>query len=340
MATVETGQPAAEVLDSCRTLVEPALRAAIDSLAGPVRRIAGYHRGWWAPDGTPTTMPSGKAVRPALTVLAARNGGGRAETAVPAAVAVELVHDFSLLHDDVIDRDLTRRHRATAWAAFGAGPAILAGDALLTLAMDVLADCGGPEASRGAQILSAAVQELLDGQVADLAFERRSDVGLAECLRMTEQKTGALLGAACSLGALFGGGGPEQVSRMKLFGRQLGMAFQVVDDLLGIWGDPATTGKPVRNDLRTRKKSVPVVAALAQAGAPARELAALYAREGDLPEAELARAAELVELAGCRDWCRSRTEDWVASAMDLLPEGGPATAELRAVARLMTLRDH
>lgn len=178
----------------------------------------------------------GKAIRPALALLSAEAVGGPAVAALRPAAAVELVHDFSLLHDDVMDGDRTRRHRPTAWTVFGVSPAILAGDALLTLAFDVLATGGHPVTAEATRIFSTAVQELLDGQSADVAFEERRDVGPAECLSMAVGKTGALLGCACGLGALFGGGDPEQVEHLVAFGRDLGLAFQLVDDLLGIWG--------------------------------------------------------------------------------------------------------
>jgi geranylgeranyl diphosphate synthase type I len=263
--------------------------------------------------------------------------------ALPAAVAVELVHNFSLLHDDVMDGDKTRRHRATAWAVFGVNPAILAGDALLTLALDVLAGSGHPQAQQAIRVMSGAVQQLLDGQSADLAFEERADVGLAECVRMAEGKTGALLGASCALGALFGGGRPDQVEHLRSFGEQVGLAFQFADDLLGIWGDPEVTGKPVYSDLQNRKKSLPVVAALTSDTPAARELDSLYHTERQLTGADLARAAELIETSGARAWSQTRADDLLARAREHLRAAQPAeraAKELDALARLATRRDH
>lgn len=333
---------ASEVLDACRLLFEPSLRAAVDSLPGTTRRIAGYHLGWWEQDGSPSGAGTGKAIRPALALLSSAAVGGRERAAVPAAVAVELVHDFTLLHDDVMDHDRTRRHRPTAWAAFGVGPAILTGDALLTLAMDVLAGSGHPASLRAVRMLGGAVQEIVDGQMSDLDFERRTDVTPTECLRMAESKTGALMGVACALGALFGGGTVGQVVGLERFGRDLGLAYQLVDDLLGIWGDPATTGKPVWGDLRCGKKSLPVVAAL-RAGNPAgRELDALYHQGRELTDIELAASAELIELAGGRDWCHARADELTSAALRRLPaatrEAGPRT-NLRLITHLITHRD-
>ncbi len=220
---------------------------------------------------------------------------------------------------------------------------MLAGDALLLLAFDVLATSGHPAAHEGARMLSAAVLDLLDGQSADVSFETREDVEVAECVRMAGGKTGALLGCAGALGALFGGANSRQVDHMRRFGERLGLAFQHVDDLLGIWGDPAVTGKSVYSDLQNRKKSLPVVAALTSGTPAGAELATLYRRTDPLTAAELVRAAELVDLAGGRAWSRAEADALLAQAMDELRAIGPeprSAAELAALAHLATRRDH
>lgn len=337
------GRSVDEVLTWSRSTVDPALRAAVDTLPASIRHIAAYHFGWQDERGQPTEANGGKAIRPALALLTAEAVDGAAAAAVPVAVAVELVHNFSLLHDDVMDRDRTRRHRPTAWSVFGTGEAILAGDALLTLALEVLAGSGHPTVREQLRILSAAVLSLIEGQCADLAFEERADVGLTECLDMARGKTGALLGCACALGALSGGGGAEQVEQLRGFGEHLGLAFQFVDDLLGIWGDPAVTGKPVHADLHTRKKSLPVVAALASGTPAGRELDALYHREKPLAGTDLARAAELIDVAGGRDWSQAQADELLAQALRRLESTGVAAqagTELGALSRLITLRDH
>ncbi|GAA4911001.1 family 2 encapsulin nanocompartment cargo protein polyprenyl transferase [Streptomonospora salina] len=337
------GRPTAEVLADVRDIVAPALRAAVAALPPAPRAIAEYHFGWRDEHGNPVSGASGKLFRPALALLAARTVGGADRDAVPAAVAVELIHNFSLLHDDVMDGDTTRRHRATAWSVFGTGSAILAGDALLSLAFDTLAASGHPAAGDAARRLDTAVQRLIGGQSADMDFERRTHVDAAECRAMAESKTGALLGGACALGSAFGGAGTAQVEDMRRFGELLGLAFQIADDLLGIWGDPAVTGKPVHSDLRNRKKSLPVVAALSAGGTESGELVALFTRDRPLEGAELARAADLVEMAGGRSWGEHETAALLQQALDHLRRaayaGGPAS-DLAALARLATRRDH
>jgi len=336
MNTRTAARPLPEVLAWSKNLLEPALRTAAGRLPEAMRQIAGYHFGWWDAHGEPSSADGGKALRPALVLLCAEAAGGDPADAVPAAVAVELVHNFSLLHDDVMDGDTTRRHRPTAWTVFGTGPAVLAGDALLSLAFDVLAPGGAPNA----RLLSGAVLALLEGQAADLDFEHRDDVTATECVRMAEGKTAALLGAACTLGATSGQRDPGPFGA---FGRAVGLAFQHIDDLLGIWGDPAVTGKPVYSDLQNRKKSLPVVTALCSGTAAGTELAALYARSDPLSDAELARAATLVEAAGGRQWSQAQAEALLAKALRDLATANPVPrpgAELAALARLITTRTH
>ncbi|GAA4854548.1 family 2 encapsulin nanocompartment cargo protein polyprenyl transferase [Kitasatospora terrestris] len=334
---------ARELLDRARAVVDPALRAAVESLPESMRLVSGYHFGWWEADGTPSNTGSGKAFRPAMVLAAARALGGWPVEAVRAATAVELVHNFTLLHDDVIDRDQTRRHRPTAWRVFGTTGAILVGDAMHSLALRVLAEDPHPAAPAAVRRIADCVVELCAGQQADCAFEQRADVSLAECLAMAEAKTGALLGCASALGGLYAGASTAAADALDAFGREIGLAFQLIDDLIGIWGDPAVTGKPVGADLAARKKSLPVVFAL-RSGTPAgAELAELYAHERPLSAEELQRAAAAVEAAGGREWAQGESCDRMAAAIAHLAEAVPAPAaadELLALAELVTRRSH
>ncbi|MFF8609664.1 polyprenyl synthetase family protein [Streptomyces sp. NPDC015346] len=342
-----TATSVASVLHRARTLVAPALRDAIGALPEPERRIARYHRGWCEADGT--QLPSsaggeggGKAVRPALVFLAARAVGGPAECAVPGAVAVELIHDFSLLHDDVIDGDPLRRHRSAAWAVYGTPAAVLTGDALLVGALRALMATPGPLADTAVREALVMLSDLMVGQSQDVAFEKVGHVEVGQYLAMAAGKTGALMGCACALGGVLAGADAERVAGLRDFGRCLGVAFQCVDDLLGIWGDSAQSGKPVGADLAARKKSLPVVAALADEGAAGRSLAALYARPEPLNESEIALAAELVERAGGREATEREVSRQTAAAMRALSRARP-TAEvyrqLHELAMLLTRRD-
>ncbi|MDX3061791.1 MULTISPECIES: polyprenyl synthetase family protein [Streptomyces] len=298
--------PTPLTLARCRALVRPALVEAVGRLHPWPGEMAAFSLGWCGPGGTPDPGASqGKGVRQALAVLGAEAVGASGETAVPAAVAVELVHVFSLLHDDIMDGDETRRQRETVWKAYGTGPAVLAGDALLAIALQTLSETPGARVGAAVRHLSGTLTCLVRGQAEDLLFADRPWTGPGavrpEAYRsMAEDKTGSLLGCAAGLGALLGGAPAGTVAALDRAGRHLGVAFQAVDDLLGIWGDPARTGKPVHGDLRQRRKTYPVIAALTSDGLPSRELAALLASPLPLDGPTALRAATLAEAAGGR----------------------------------------
>lgn len=255
-ATQDT-RTVSDILLEARELTHAAHRAAVNRLPRTLRHIAGYHAGWWEADGTPCDPAGGKAIRPALTLACAAVVGGRdaVPEAIPAAVAVELVHDFSLLHDDVMDRDTTRPGRPAAWTVFGADRALLAGTALLTVAV-------GQVAGHAQSVLCDTVMEMCDGQSMDP--RPGPEHGLARRLAVAERKTGALFGAACELGALAGAwAGTVSEARAgaanwpkpawcRVFGRALGTAFQLADDLTDGRPGPQTDHDSGRGEARRR----------------------------------------------------------------------------------------
>ncbi|MFF4486715.1 polyprenyl synthetase family protein [Streptomyces sp. NPDC001544] len=339
-APVQAPSSAPEVLGRCRELVRPALAEAVGRLHPWVGEMAAYTFGWCEVGGAPAVAPGGKGVRQALAVLGAEAAGAAGRAGVAGAVAVELVHAFSLLHDDIMDGDATRRRRPTVWKAYGTGPAVLAGDALFALAVETLAvEPGGAGAVR---VLSAALTDLVRGQADDLLFAARPWTGAErvspkEYRAMAEHKTGALLGCAAALGATLGGAPAATVAALDEAGRALGVAFQLVDDVLGIWGDPAVTGKPVHGDLRERKKTFPVLAALAAPGPAARRLAALLDSPG-----ETEAAAELVEELGGRAAALAEARRHTATARAALtaePLAAGAAGELRCLLDFLVARD-
>ncbi|MFD0123472.1 family 2 encapsulin nanocompartment cargo protein polyprenyl transferase [Streptomyces virginiae] len=337
------GQDAAALLERTREAVDPQMRRTVESLPGQMRRVAMYHFGWEHEDGSPAAGGAGKAIRPALVLAAAQAlrgpGAGPVEEAVRAAAAVELAHNFTLLHDDIIDKDVRRRGRPTAWTVFGTPDAIITGDAMMALALRLLAEDPHPAAAAASARLAACIIELCAGQQADCAFEQRPEVSLEECLAMATAKTGALLGCACALGALYAGAGPDEVDAMDAFGREAGLAFQLIDDLIGIWGDPGHTGKPAGADLIARKKSLPVVAALTSGTAAGKELAELYA--GPMTGDDVRRAADAVDRAGGRDWAQAQAADRMGRAVQQLSRAVPdlgAAGGLLALAEFVTRR--
>ncbi|OIJ66544.1 polyprenyl synthetase family protein [Streptomyces mangrovisoli] len=333
--------PPDRLLARCAASVRPALEEAVGRLHPWVAEMAAYSFGWCEVGGAPADTGGGKGVRQALALLGAEAAGAPARAGVTAAVAVELVHTFSLLHDDVMDGDALRRGRPTAWRAYGTGPAVLAGDALFALAVETLA--AEPGGTHGVRRLSAALTDLVRGQADDLVFAGRPWTGPrrvrpAEYRVMAEHKTGALLGCSAALGAALGGAPAPVVAALDRAGRDLGVAFQLVDDVLGIWGDPSLTGKPVHGDLRERKKTYPVLAALASPGPGARRIAALLESGADP-----AGAAALIEEAGGRaaalTAAREHTEA-VAAALDALPSPPGPVAELRGLVGQLLHRAH
>jgi geranylgeranyl diphosphate synthase type I len=317
------------------TLTDPAalsrathdlLRASLHRLDPQLRHVCGYHLGYWDAEGSPTSL-HGKGIRPELVILSTLATHRDPMAAVTAAAAVELVHNFSLVHDDVMDGDEQRRHRATVWSLFGLPTAILAGDVMLALAAEVLAAAPSPTVGYAVQALTATTRRLITGQTRDLLLEHQSHVSIEQCLRMEADKTGALLACACSIGPILTDAPSRLVGALAEFGEHVGIAFQLDDDLLGIWGTPQVTGKPVLSDLRSRKKSAPVVAALSSGTRAGAALGALYDQPTPLDEAQLAEAATLVEAAGGRDWARRRAAEALDRALEVLHSAFPDPAD-------------
>ncbi len=317
-----------QVLERTAILVQPALQAAVDRLSPGLAMPARYHFGWVDAKGRILSPGrSGKGVRPTLALLSGEAVGAAAEIALPGAVAVELVHNFSLVHDDIVDDDAERRHRATMWKVFGVGDAIIVGDAMMGLALEVLLDDPTAARSAAAADLTRATMAMIAGQYMDMSFAVGDNLSVQDCWEMVSRKTGALLAHAGAVGAILAGAPEQTVEALRSFGMELGLGFQALDDLLGIWGDPAVTGKPAGNDLRERKMSIPVTVALCSGTPAGEELATLYATD-HLDEADLARAANLVEQAGGREATAAAAQQRLHSAAQALSnaaiEPGPA----------------
>jgi len=297
------------LLERYRRTIEDALRLAFRGQTR-LHEIMRYHVGLIDRDGHPTAF-LGKLLRPTLTLFTAEELGGDALTALPAAVGLELVHGFSLIHDDVQDRDETRRGRPAVWALWGIPEAINAGDLMQAVAVR----CALDASAEAAKILLEATVEMIEGQSMDLAFEKRF-VAPAEVLAMVDKKTGALFRCAFELGGYCSGADEEAMKRLGAIGRCVGRAFQIQDDLLGIWGDEEVTGKPIGSDIRRKKKSYPVALAHAKAGAEDREeLERLYATE-TMEASDVRWVAALFERLGIRDEGRDAVGAYVSEAID------------------------
>jgi geranylgeranyl diphosphate synthase type I len=282
-----------------RALIAEYLRSnsefAFRSLSGS---MSAYHMGWTDRAGHPTSEQQGKFVRPALCLWACEALGGIVTTALPAAGALEWIHNFTLVHDDIQDGDRERRGRETVWSIWGVGQGVNTGDAMFAHATMQLAslDGGGTQTVRVLRAVLSATLEVIEGQSQDLDMEGRLDVTPRTYLRMVRAKTGALLGASLEAGAILAEASDDDVRLFRQAGRLLGTAFQMRDDWLGFWGDPELTGKSRTSDANRHKMSYPVVAAhRVMSQLQRRRLREVF--EADSAEAE-PRLRELLEATG------------------------------------------
>ena len=308
--------------------------------------MARYQLGQVDADGSPATTDRGKAVRPTLCLLMCEALGGDLDAALPAAAGLELLHNFTLVHDDVMDDDETRRHRPTVWAVWGRAQAIDAGDLLHVLATLSVLRSGGNGASamlakEATEVVAEGCRLVTEGQHLDLAFETAAQVIAADYLDMIARKSAALLAVAFELGAIFAGNDPATRAACRAYGRELGIVFQIRDDMLGIWGDPAVTGKPVGADIRKRKKTLPIIHALETASGPDRaRLRAMFGDSDAPPDVEPTIA--ILKRAGSRSFTEARIREHAERAGQVLarlPVSAWGRRNLDAVAAYIATRD-
>lgn len=309
--------------------IDTALHAAFERADGSIGSsltafygLLQYHIGQVDADFAPTKNNSGKLLRPTLLLLAYEASGawGLAnattpdsnylERALPAAVAVELTHNFTLIHDDIEDSDAERRHRPTVWKLWGVPQAINAGDGLFSLARLTLWDslAKGVESDIAAQLgklLDAACLVLAEGQYLDISFEARQDISVAMYIDMISRKTAALMACATEMGACLGTRDTEIIARLSSFGKAIGIAFQVRDDLLGVWATTAELGKTPAGDVYRRKKSLPVLHALEQANTHDQQtLHTIYHQEASLTKEQVEDVLAIFERTHTKAYCQ------------------------------------
>jgi geranylgeranyl diphosphate synthase type I len=302
-------------LDRITATLLPLIDTELQAIAQSPRRglepyygMLRYHLGWTDQELKPVqAKSSGKRLRPLLCLLSCQALDGDPDQAVPAACAIELIHNFSLVHDDIQDGSRTRRGRRTVWDIWGANHGINVGDgifALAHLAMHRVADRGvSPERQQAASLaLDRACLTLCEGQFFDMAFEDRPNVDLDQYLWMIRSKTAALLAAATQIGAILATDDAHRIKHFGQFGENLGMAFQIQDDLLGAWGDEEMTGKSAASDIRDRKKTFPVVYALTQGHdrQATQQLAELYGGQAPLDDADIQSVLDILDAVGAR----------------------------------------
>jgi geranylgeranyl diphosphate synthase type I len=305
-------------IDALTAELDSELHRAVDRLrfsSDGLWEMASYAMGWVGEGTGPETV--GKRIRPMLCLLVCGGCGGESSAALAPACAVELVHSFSLIHDDIQDGSEMRRGRPSLWKRHGTAQAINVGDAIFTLSFSVLSGSDSRHASEWMRILSDTCLRLTFGQYLDLAYEDAQSVTLQQYREMIGGKTAALVEAACRLGAVAAGADPSRREAFAGFGRALGLAFQMQDDFLGVWGDPVATGKSAAGDLLARKKSLPILYGLERSG----KFRSLLA-EGPKPERLPLLIAEL-EACGAREYALSQANEWIGRAHSALREAGP-----------------
>ncbi|KAA3663066.1 MAG: polyprenyl synthetase family protein [Chloroflexi bacterium] len=301
-----------------------------------------YHMGWADPKLNPTVVKSGKRIRPLSCLISTQAAGGQWEQALPAAAAIELLHNFSLIHDDIEDVSPTRRGRKTVWKIWGINQAINSGDSMFALAhlsMNYLIE-RGVDAKIVVQALrrfDETCVHLTQGQHFDMDFETRNHVSVDEYVAMITGKTAVLLALCSELGALIAGAEPDIVRHYHQFGRSLGLAFQIIDDILGIWGDENLTGKSAATDILTKKKTFPVLYGLSQS----QEIQTLYANE-EPNDSFVTNVVKLLNQNGAYDYAKEAAITHSQNALSHLkaaqPQGQAGTA-LFELANMLLKRD-
>jgi geranylgeranyl diphosphate synthase type I len=327
--------------------IENELRACVvspDSAYDAYYGMMHYHLGWTDAHFVAIKTEMGKRVRPLLCLLSCQAVGGDWQRALPAAAAIELAHNFSLIHDDIEDDSAERRGRAAVWKVWGLAQGLNAGDGMFVLArlaLDRLHAHGWDARHCAAvhRVFDEATLALCQGQFLDLDFQTRLDVTPAEYLQMIRGKTAALIAASTRIGAMLATDDARTVEAFARFGENIGYAFQITDDVLGIWGDPQVTGKSAATDILTKKKSLPVLIGLSDARV-SDALRALYTQT-TLTQDDVARVLALLDQADARARAQAYADEFRARALDALDSTGiknRAMEQLRELAERMTRR--
>jgi geranylgeranyl diphosphate synthase type I len=334
------------VFERYRAEIDAALKSVLAERQLPLYDMMRYHFGWLDERGNRLPNSTGKALRPTLCLLACEAVGGDYRQALPAAVAIELVHNFSLIHDDVQDDDEERRHRPTVWSLWGKPQAINAGTAMRILAnlnLSLLRKNGFPleKQLRAQYLIDDATLRLIEGQYLDISYESRFNLNVPDYLRMVERKTAALIAGALEVGALVGTDDEEMMPRFRDIGRNLGLAFQIRDDILGIWGDEAETGKPRGSDIRHRKKTFPIVYALEKSPDELKEELVNIYRNGVLSDGDLTTVLRILDAVDARARAQKMVEKYCHQAGQTLARlalAPSARRDLEEVIRFLVAR--
>ena len=311
------------MLQRYRTHISEALRFSLSKDDTPVYDMLRYNMGWVDIEGNPCAATEGKALRPTLCLFGCEATGGSINKAMPAAIALELIHSFSLIHDDIQDHDETRHHRPTLWAKWGVPKALVAGNILRVVAdtsLQRLVDegVGIDQALTVVGMLTEAYLEMIEGQYLDISYEGRPDIAIDDYLNMISKKTGALIRCAVNLGAVIGTRDETTIEAFRVFGRSLGYVFQIRDDVLGVWGNEETTGKPVGADIRRKKNSLPVVYAMSQADPEDKQLLDCIYQKEQLSDDDVSAVLNVMERVNVKGYAQKLAQEHSDIALEAL----------------------
>ncbi len=310
------------VFDKYRTEIDTELKSVLVERHSPLYDMMRYHLGWNDEKGKICERPAGKALRPTLCLLACEAVGGEYGRALPAAAALELIHNFSLIHDDIQDNDRKRRHRPTVWAIWGKPQAINAGTAmriLTNVALSRLGELDIPPEKRllVQQMMDEASLRLIEGQYLDIDYEKRVDITIQNYLQMIGGKTASLIACALEVGALLGTNHKQAINDFHRLGWNLGLSFQIRDDILGTWGDRDVTGKPLAGDIQRRKKTLPVVHALENARNGYKERLVRFYKDGK-DNGAVIDILDILNRTGAQSYAQRMNESYCLEARRVL----------------------
>ena len=339
--------PLPQMFQRYRANISRSLRDSLSQQHSDVYDMLRYYMGWVDENGRPHEAMEGKALRPTLCLFACEAVGGALEMAMPSAVALEFIHNFSLIHDDIQDRDEIRHNRKTLWAVWGDPKALVAGNVLRVVAdecLHQLLDSGldYDRALAAGTLLTEAYLEMIEGQYLDLQFEGRHDISMSDYLNMISRKTGALIRCSLNLGAVVGAQEQGVGDAFKESGRAMGYVFQIIDDVLGVWGDEETTGKPVGADIRRKKNSYPVVYTMGTAKDKDQKMLNEIYEKDELDDSDVDSVLAVMDRLDVKNQAQQEAEKYANVALECLAPvelSREARQDVEDLAHFLLVRD-
>lgn len=339
-----------ELLNRHLDMVDEEIKKVFESRThpAPLYDMMMYHLGWLDEDLKKVEQYRGKRFRPTLCLLVYNALSGVYDKALPAAAAIELIHNFSLIHDDIEDMDEERRHKPTVWKLWGISQAINVGDGmhvLANLAALRMADLGvtSEKVVEVLRILNETIITLCEGQYLDMSFEDRLNITIDMYLDMIRRKTAALVEASAWIGATLATKDEAKINNFRGFGRNIGLAFQIIDDIIGIWEKAEQTGKPKASDVRNRKKTLPILYSMEKASEDDKKILKKLYSQPRLTDEDVEKVLDILEASGAYDFSKKMAEEYERTALEKLAGTGvenEAAEDIRVLAEFLVRRKY